>query len=238
MKHFNIHGTGHLSRLFDGLDYIHMDCCRFNIPATTFVRYSHQVNVYRCQVSQISDYGFIVKGIHDANYAIEYSVFTTGTHFFWIQDTDGAVTARRNQIYCAPLVYCKWDGSATISITENEIFDLSSAGTLLFNKVPDGQILNYDFWADGGCNELVFQNNIVTYNGSGTKNVVYADQYARYAHLFYLNFFGNGIKQFNTGTANERPLQPWQGMLHLEGGTLYEYDTTNGWQPVSGSSIV
>jgi hypothetical protein len=227
MNYVHVHGLGQATIMFEKMDYVVLNKCLFDLTATTFIRYTHEVTVRNSEVRQISGYGVIAYTISDANYLIEDSMFDVGACFLWIQATGGSIIMRRNTIKCAPLVWCKWDGTAYVEFANNDITDSSSSGTLLFNRVI--QQPDYNYWTDGGQSELIFTNNVVHYPGSGTKSVVYSGQYPDYAHLFYCDFLCRGVKQFNTGTSGERPTTPWQGMLHLENGTYHFYDENDGW---------
>lgn len=227
MNYVHVHGLGQATIMFEKMDYVVLNKCLFELTATTFIRYTHEVTVRNSEVRQISGYGVIAYTISDANYLIEDSVFDVGARFLWIQATGGSIIIRRNTIKCAPLVWCKWDGTAYVEFANNDITDSSSSGTLLFNHVI--QQPDYNYWTDGGQSELIFTNNVVHYPGSGTKCVVYSGQYPDYAHLFYSNFLCRGVKPFNSGTSGERPTTPWQGMLHLESGAYHFYDENNGW---------
>ena len=226
MNYVKVYGTGQATILFERSDQLVLNKCLFNLASTTFVRYSHDVEIRKCQVRQIAGSGIIAYTISDTNYLIEDSEIEVGLRFLWLQQTGGTIIVRRNNISCAPLISCKWDGSAHIEIVNNQITDTSTSAAMLVNPVDQS---GYDFWNDGGQNVLLVHNNVVYYPGSGTKNVVYAAQYPDYAHLFYCDFLCRGVKPFNTGTSSERPTTPWQGMLHLESGIYHTYDTNNGW---------
>ena len=223
MSHVHVHGTGRANILFEKMDHIVLNKSVFNLASTSFVRYSHDVAIHGCRVRQIAGTGILAYTITDTDCLIEDSDIEVGSRLLWLQQNGGSIIVRRNRIRCAPLISCKWDGSAHIEITGNDITDTSGSGTQLIHPIDQS---GYDFWTDGGQNELIVNNNVVRYPGSGTKNVVYPARYADYAHLFYSNFLDHGIKPFNTGTAGERPTSPWQGMLHLEGSSYFAYRLT------------
>ena len=223
MSHVHVHGTGRANILFEKMDKIEFNKSVFDLASTSFVRYSHDVAIRGCRVRQIAATGILAYTITDTDCLIEDSDIEVGSRLLWLQQTGGSIIVRRNRIRCAPLISCKWDGSAHIEITGNDITDTSGSGTQLVHPVDQS---GYDFWTDGGQNELIVNNNMVRYPSSGTKNVVYPARYADYAHLFYSNFLDHGVKPFNTGTAGERPTSPWQGMLHLEGSSYFAYRLT------------
>jgi hypothetical protein len=227
MKYFNLYGTGRATQLFERVSQLSLDNCRFNLASNSFIRYSYRVNIKKCQVAQISSSCIIAYTITNVNYLIEESAFDVGSHFLWIQATGGSICLRNNMIKSSTFVACKWDGSAIVDIVNNDITDVSSSGSLLFCAAP-GQSY-YDFWADGGTNDLCFRNNVVHFQGNGIKKVVYSAMYPNYAHLFYCNFLCSNVKQMNTGSVDERPTTPWQGMLHIENGVYYVYDQNDGW---------